>query len=99
MQPFVKDAPVTLVYVADNSRAVVPKDWPKSMIDATEEAKEGLKWADTMDIAENVYLFAASEGLATGIRALVDRPPLAQALKLDESQSIIMAQCVGFPKK
>ena len=99
MQPFVKDAPVNLVYVADDSRAVVPQDWPQAMKDATEEVKDGLKWADTAVIAENVYLFAASEGLATGIRALVDKPPLAKALKLSESQSIIMAQCVGFPKK
>ena len=99
MQPFVKDAPVTLVYIADAIRAVIPQDWPKPMIDATEEVKEGLKWADTAVIAENVYLFAASEGLATGIRALVDKPPLAEALKLRDSQSIIMAQCVGFPKK
>jgi nitroreductase len=98
-QPFVKDAPVTLVFVADDSRAVVPPDWPQAMKDATEEVKDGLKWADTAVISENVYLFAASEGLATGIRALVDRPPLAKALKLSDSQSIIMAQCVGFPKK
>jgi len=99
MQPFVKDAPVSFVYVADAAKAVVPQDWPQAMKDATEEAKEGLKWADAMAISENVYLVAASEGLATGIRALVDRPPLAAALKLRDNQSIIMAQCVGFPKK
>jgi len=98
-QPFVKDAPVALVYVADSSREVVPPDWPQDMRDATEQVKEGLVWADTAVIAENVYLFAASEGLATGIRALVDRPTLAEALKLGDTQSIIMAQCVGFPKK
>jgi hypothetical protein len=53
---------------------VIPQDWPQSMKDATQEVMEGLKWADTAVIAQNVYLFAASEGLATGIRALVDRP-------------------------
>ena len=98
-QPFVKDAPVTLVYVADASRMVIPKDWPQEMQDATQEVMEGLKWADTAVIAQNVYLFAASEGLATGIRALVDRPALASALQLSDNQSIAMAQCVGFPKK
>jgi nitroreductase len=98
-QPFVQDAPVTFVYVADASRMVIPQDWPQAMKDATEEVIEGLKWADTAVISENVYLFAASEGLATGIRALVDRPALAKALKLSDNQSITMAQCVGFPKK
>ena len=98
-QPFVKDAPVTLVYAADASRMLIPKDWPQEMQDATQEVMEGLKWADTAVIAQNVYLFAASEGLATGIRALVDRPALASALQLSDNQSITMAQCVGFPKK
>jgi nitroreductase len=98
-QPFVKDAPVTLVYVADSSRMVIPRDWPQEMQDATQEVMEGLKWADTAAIAENVYLFAASEGLSTGIRALIDRPQLAAALKLGDTQAIVMAQCVGFPKK
>jgi len=69
------------------------------MEDATEEVKDSQKWADTAVIAENVYLFAASEGLATGIRALVDEPPLAEAPKLCDNQSIKVAQCVGFPKK
>jgi nitroreductase len=98
-QPFVQDAPVTLVYVADARRMVIPREWPKEAKDATEQAKDVFKWADTAAISENVYLFAASEGLATGIRAMVDRPALARALKLNENQSITMAQCVGFPKK
>jgi len=98
-QPFVQDAPVTLVYVADARRMVIPREWPKEAKDATEQAKDVFKWADTAAISENVYLFAASEGLATGIRAMVDRPALAKALRLSDNQSIIMAQCVGFPKK
>jgi nitroreductase len=98
-QPFVKDAPVTLVYVADAARMVIPKDWPQEMQDATQEVMEGLKWADTAVISQNVYLFAASEGLSTGIRALIDRASLAAALNLGDTQSIIMAQSVGFPKK
>jgi hypothetical protein len=46
-----------------------------------------------------VYLFAASEGLATGVRANIDRPTLAKALKLNADQSITLAQYIGFPKK
>jgi nitroreductase len=63
------------------------------------ELTESIKWADTAFISENVYLFAASEGLATGIRASVDRPALAKALLLKAEQSITMAQSVGYPKK
>jgi nitroreductase len=86
-QPFVKDAPVTLVFVADATRMKAG------------EPSESIKWADTAFISENVYLFAASEGLATGIRANVDRPALAKALLLKTDQSITMVQSIGFPKK
>jgi len=86
-QPFVKDAPVTLVFVADATR-MKPGD-----------LSEPIKWADTAFISQNVYLFAASEGLATGVRANLDRPTLAKVLKLNANQSITLAQSVGFPKK
>ena len=72
-QDFVKDAPVTLVYVANADR----------MKGASGGLSESMMWADTAFISENVYLFAASENLATGVRAMINRPALAQALKLD----------------
>jgi len=90
-QAFVKDAPVTLVYVADASRMKQAPD------DAT--MKECFKWADTAFISQNVYLFAASEGLATGVREMIDRPALAKALKLSADQTVTLAQGVGFPKR
>ena len=86
-QDFVKDAPVTLVLVADTSRM---QGGPPS---------EPMAYADAAFISENVYLFCASEGLATGVRAMVDRPALAKALKLRDSQLVVFAQSVGFPKK
>jgi nitroreductase len=88
VQPFVKDAPVTLVFVADTAR----------MKGAQPETQQPYAWADTAFISQNVYLFCASEGLATGVRAMVDRPSLAKALKLGPSQIITLAQCVGHPK-
>lgn len=54
-------------------------------------------WADAGFISQNIYLFCASEGLATGVRALVDRPALAKALGLKENQLVLLAQCVGRP--
>jgi nitroreductase len=75
------------------------EDIPKPMKDVVEALKEPMKWADSAVIAENVYIFAASEGLATGVRALIDRAALAKALRLGSDQSIMLAQCVGLPKR
>jgi SagB-type dehydrogenase family enzyme len=89
MQPFVKDAPVELVYVADYSR----------MGRGTDDEKNLYSAADTGFIGQNVYLFCASEGLATVVRGSVDRTALAKAMKLRPEQKIILAQTVGYPKK
>jgi nitroreductase len=86
-QDFVKDAPVTLVFVADASR----------MGDGA-DARE-MAWADAGFVSQNVYLFCASEGLATGVRASIDRAALAKALALRDDQLVLLAQCVGFPRK
>ena len=61
--------------------------------------KQILVGADAGVIAENVYLFCASEGLATVVRASIDRDALAKELKLRPEQKIILAQSVGYPKK
>jgi len=86
-QDFVKEAPVTLVLVADTSRMQAGAD-PQPMAHA-----------DAAFVSQNVYLFCASEGLATGVRASVDRVALAKALKLRDSQLVVFAQSVGFPRK
>jgi nitroreductase len=88
-QEFVKDAPVTLVYVADAGR-MKGSSWA--------EGREWA-WADAGFISQNVYLYCASEGLVTGVRAFVDRAKLGPALGLGEQQNIILAQSVGYPKK
>lgn len=86
-QEFVKEAPVTLVMVADTARMQAGPD-PQPMA-----------YADAAFISQNVSLFCASEGLATGVRASIDRPALARALRLREGQLVVLAQSVGFPKK
>lgn len=88
-QSFVKDAAVNLVYVADYSR----------MGTSTEEEKIFYSAADTGFISENVYLYCASEGLATVVRGYIDRPALANVMKLRPEQKIILAQSIGYPKK
>jgi nitroreductase len=60
---------------------------------------EGFSYAHTGFISENVYLYCASEGLATVVRAFIDRPALSKVMKLGPSQKIILAQSVGYPRK
>jgi nitroreductase len=49
-------------------------------------------------ISQNVYLFAASAGLATVIRAWIDRGAIASALGLTHDQEVLLSQTVGYPK-
>jgi len=88
-QPFVKDVPVNLVYVADFSRMGAAKVDDKVFYSA----------AATGFISQNVYLYCASEGLATVVRGLVDRPALAKVMRLRPDQRVILAQSVGYPRK
>jgi nitroreductase len=49
-------------------------------------------------MAQNVYLFCASAGLATVTRAWLDRDALARAMGLNTDQHVLLAQTVGKPK-
>jgi nitroreductase len=89
-QGFVKDAPLTLVMVADYSR--MGGNW-------SDTDKDAFASADAAFISQNIYLYCASEGLATGVRALVDKPALGAALKLTANRKVVFAQTVGYPKK
>ena len=86
-QAFVAGAPLNLVYVADNDRM---SNW-------SESDRLLFSGAETGFIGQNVYLYCASEGLATVIRASINREALAQALKLRPSQRISLSQTVGYP--
>jgi hypothetical protein len=88
-QAFVKDAPVNLIYVSDLSK----------MTRAAPADRDSYAAAHAGFISQNVYLFCASEGLATVVRASVDRPALARAMHLRPDQKITLAQTVGYPKK
>ncbi len=89
-QPFPATAALNLVYVADISKAGRPATDPQQALNVG---------ADTGLIVENAYLFCASEGLATVVRASVPKAELAKQLKLADNQMIVLAQSVGYPKK
>jgi nitroreductase len=87
-QDFVDEAPLDLVYVADHVRMrMVPVGQRESYASVAAGA-----------IAQNVYLFAASSGLATVIRAWIDRAAIADALGLTHDQQVLLSQTVGYPK-
>lgn len=86
-QSFVKDAPVNLVYVVNLA---------KTSGNTTE--RDMYVAADVGFIAQNVYLFCASERLATVVRGSIDRPALSKIMRLAPDQRIILAQTIGYPK-
>ena len=88
-QRFTQDAPVNLIYVSDRSR----------MGKASEDKKDFYSATDTGFISQNVYLFCASEGLATVVLGLVDKPALAKKMGLRSDQKVILTQPVGYSKK
>ena len=88
VQDFAGVAPLNLVYVADYSKMKGTPDDTKLLYSA----------AETGFVAQNVYLFCASEGLSTVVRALVNRDALAKALHLRPDQKITLAQTVGYQK-
>jgi len=87
-QDFVDEAPLDLVYVADHARmGMVPVAQRESYASTAAGA-----------IAQNVYLFAACNDLATVIRAWIDRAAIADALGLTHDQQVLLSQTVGYPK-
>jgi len=88
-QAFVKDAPVNLIYVADYTK----------MGDGDKEQKIFYSAADTGFISQNVYLFCASEGLATVVRGWVDKPALEKKMGLPPNKKVVLAQTVGYQAK
>lgn len=87
LQDFVAAAPVNLVYVANQEKVQDP------------HGDRQLRASHTNSgfIAQNVYLFCASEGLVSVVRAWFDDADLRQAMELDENHKIILTQTVGYP--
>jgi nitroreductase len=87
-QDFVDDAALDLVFVADHARMrMVPAAQRESYASVAAGA-----------IAQNVYLFAAANGLSTVLRAWIDRAAIADALGLTHDQQVLLSQTVGYPK-
>jgi nitroreductase len=86
-QAFVAVAPVNLIYVADfDAMTEAAADDERILFSA----------ADAGFIAQSVYLYCASAGLATVVRGLIDRVTLGRTMALLANQRIILAQSVGY---
>jgi len=87
LQDFVGSAPLNLIYVAHGER----------MPELKLEERRLYSSVDTGFIGQNVYLYCASEGLATVFRGAVDYAKLAVTMKLPDQQFVTFAQTVGYP--
>ena len=89
VQDFVKSAPLNLIYISD---------YTKIKSSDNHETKTIFTSADAGFIAQNVYLYCASQGLAVVVRGLIPKEKLAEALKLKPEQKILLSQTVGYQK-
>jgi SagB-type dehydrogenase family enzyme len=91
-QDFVEIAAVNLVFVSDLKKA--------GITDPEKAGNEALNtsFINTGFMAQNVYLWCASEKLACVVRGWFDAQELAKAMELAPYQRIIITQTVGYPK-
>jgi nitroreductase len=87
-QDFVGGAPLNLIYVAHGER----------MQDILANDRRLFASVDGGFIGQNVYLFCASEGLATVFRGAVDYEKLNRTMLLGTDQFVTFAQTVGYPR-
>jgi hypothetical protein len=92
----VAKAPVSLVFVADIARYAQARLQEPGLKDP--EIQRSYYDVATGLIAGNVYLFAASQGLAAWFHNC-NKSELAAALKLRPEQRVLFAQTVGYPAK
>jgi SagB-type dehydrogenase family enzyme len=88
--PPLDEAPVNLIFVWD---------YLKKSTTSTEEQMLRLAFAHTGSIVQNVYLYCASEGLATVVRAWFDKPAMEKKMKLRPDQYAVLVQSVGYPRQ
>lgn len=99
LQPDVAEAALILIYVANYRSDLLTFD-PNvgGYVPAPQEAKVYYSDLGTCFIAENVYLFCASEGLATVFRSSIDRKAIGEAIGLGPNQAVTHVQSVGYAR-
>ncbi len=88
-------APVNIFYVADLGRYDTGPNQPDRRI-GDPEVQKSYYYCATGLIAQNVYLFCASQDLAAWLHNC-DKENTARELKLRPQQRMLFAQTVGYP--
>jgi nitroreductase len=90
-QEDMRQSPVALVYVSDHERFTggARPVTDTARITAWENVHAGF-------IGQNVYLYAASEGMGLCFRASIDGPGVAKLLNLKPTQKVLYSQTVGL---
>jgi len=94
---FGAEAPVRLLYVADVDRLAHTAGFEEPGLHDP-EVQRSYYYVDTGLIAANVYLFAASRGLAAWFHNC-DRPALSAKLHLGADERVLFGQTVGYPRR
>ena len=89
-------APLNIFYVADLSRYDLGPSQPDRSI-GDPEVQKSYYYTDTGFIAQNVYLYAASFGLAAWFHNC-DKEILVREFNLKQTQRVLFAQTVGYPE-
>jgi len=87
-QEYVAGAAMNIVYVAKGENAA---GWT--------DAQKNSAGINAAFIAQNVYLFCASEGLGCVVRGSVPGDKLREILQLGNDKAVVLAQSVGYPVK
>ncbi len=80
-QDFVARAALNLIFVSDMEKA----------------SSREYAYTNCGFVAQNVYLYCASEGLGAVVRGSFDKDKLSGLLSLEPNQEILLTQSVGYP--
>jgi len=86
MQPYVATAPANIVIVANLAK-----------MGSDRTANLQTAHIDAGFVSQSIYLYCASENMATVVRGSVDREKLTAEMELGPDFYIVVAQTVGYP--
>jgi hypothetical protein len=89
-------APINIFYIADLSRYDLGPTQPDRKI-GDPEIQKSYYYTDTGFIAQNIYLYAASSGLAAWFHNC-DKENTVKEFNLKPTQRVLFAQTVGYPE-
>jgi hypothetical protein len=89
------NAPLHIFYIVDTARYDLGPNQPDRAI-GDPEVQKSYYYTDTGFIAQNVYLYASSAGLAAWFHNC-DKENTVKEFKLKTTQKVLFAQTVGYP--